>query len=82
MRQRELVALMKLLEELTRSQRQWVVAELTTGERKAASIELIEASAGDSPAARTARAGMWSRMVRRTACSATSASLAAGASMP
>jgi transposase-like protein len=39
----------KLLGKLTRSQRQWVVAELTTGERKAASIELIEASAGDRP---------------------------------
>lgn len=49
MRQRELVALMKWLGKLTRTQRQMVVAELTAGERKAASVEVIEGCAADTP---------------------------------
>ena len=49
MRQRELVALMKGLGKLTRTQRQMVVAELTAGERKAASVEVIEGCAADTP---------------------------------
>jgi transposase-like protein len=42
MRQRELIALMNGLGKLTRTQRQLVVAELADGERKAASVEVIE----------------------------------------
>lgn len=49
MRQRELVALMKGLGKLTRTQRQMVVAELTAGERRAASAEAIEGCAADTP---------------------------------
>jgi transposase-like protein len=49
MRQRELVALMNGLEKLTRTQRQMVVAELAVGESKAASVEVIEGCAADTP---------------------------------
>lgn len=49
MRQGELVALMKGLGKLTRTQRQMVVAELTAGERKAASVEVIEGCVADTP---------------------------------
>lgn len=49
MRQSELAVLMKGLEQLTRSQRKRVVAEFMAGEHKAASIEIIEGSAGDNP---------------------------------
>ena len=49
MRQRELDALMKRLEKLTRAQRQRLVAELSAGERKTASVEVIERSIGDTP---------------------------------
>lgn len=49
MRQRELAALMKSLEKLTRAQRQRVTSELTAGECRATSIEVIEGSAGNTP---------------------------------
>lgn len=49
MRQRELAGLMKSLGRLTRSQRRRVVAELTAGERQAASIEVIEGRAAEAP---------------------------------
>jgi len=49
MRERELVVLMKGFEKLTRTQRQRVVAELAAGERKAASVEVIEGSLSDTP---------------------------------
>jgi len=49
MRQRELAGLMKNLGKLTRTQRQSVVAELSAGERKAASVEVIEGRAGEVP---------------------------------
>jgi len=49
MRQRELDTLMKGLEKLTRTQRQRLVVELSAGERKAASVEVIERSLGDTP---------------------------------
>lgn len=49
MRQRELVVLINGLGKLTRTQRQMVVAELTAGERKAASVEVIEECAADTP---------------------------------
>ncbi|MDP2829143.1 MAG: IS1595 family transposase [Sulfuricellaceae bacterium] len=47
MRQRELAVLMNGLSKLTRTQRQMVVAELTAGEHKVASIEVIEGGASD-----------------------------------
>jgi transposase-like protein len=49
MRQRELAVLLKSLEKLTRSQRQLLVAELTAGERRTASIEVIESTVADKP---------------------------------
>lgn len=49
MRQRELTLLLSGLGKLTRSQRQLVIAELSAGERKTASIEVIEGAAGDKP---------------------------------
>lgn len=52
MRRRELAVLMTGLEKLTRSQRQMVVAELAAGERKAASVEVIEGCVASTPACR------------------------------
>src|SRR4030065_259540 len=49
MRERRLVEMMKGLGKLTRTQRQMVVAELTAGERKEASVEVIEGCAADTP---------------------------------
>lgn len=49
MRQRALDALLQGLEQLTRPQRQRLVAELAAGERQAAAVEVIERSLGDTP---------------------------------
>jgi transposase-like protein len=48
MRQRELAVLMNGLGKLTRTQRQLVVAQLTVGERKTASVEVIEGCVADT----------------------------------
>lgn len=48
-RQRELTGLMKSLERLTRSQRQLLATELAAGERRVASIEVIEGTTAVTP---------------------------------
>lgn len=49
MRQRELARLMQALGQLTHGQRQQVMAELTAGEHRAASVAIVEGGVGAKP---------------------------------